>query len=230
MPFNKERFVKNIYVTMGLFLGFAVSATAAPRTNCVDPQSFKEKIYNCGQNKVAVKIARLCAGEMRARMTASGAELDRSMKALQAEARDTKQNKSLTNAIGQLDSAMEKLADDVAYFQKNTALVASYNDVMIDDQNSESEEQSPECFNENHDALQDLVDELDEEIMNAKKAYDKAESMATSLDKANVSLDSLPNAAPLSGPATPAPAAKAPTPTKKAPKGSDISGTEPEKK
>ena len=73
-----------------------------------------------------------------------------------------------------LKDAIDKMAEQIKTMQSQTANVADYAQTMIDFPDSDRSEMSAECFNTNFDELQKVVDEIDGQIILAKKAYKAA--------------------------------------------------------
>ena len=70
------------------------------------------------------------------------------------------------------------MAGQIKTMQSQTANVADYAQTMIDFPDSDRRETSAECFNTNFDELQKVIDEMDDQISLAKKAYKAAADRA----------------------------------------------------
>jgi hypothetical protein len=192
---------------------------------CPKPQDFKNRIYNCGENRLAEQLAKSCAKDSLSVVRSSGVALNNAMKDLEKQIASHQQNATL-DALSRLDLALDSLAAQIPFLQKRTSLIASYVSVMIDYPDAADDEESMDCFSEHFHEMQKVVKELDAEIIAMKKTYKKAEMMAMEVSKRHADYSSLvQDTIP-----------KAPTPkSSPAPKGkniraSDISGTEEQEK
>jgi hypothetical protein len=202
---------------------FSTNALANERA-CPKPSDFKEKIYNCGENRLAEENAKRCSSASLKIVRAAGAALAKAMKDLEANVSTHQQNNTL-DALSRLDQSIDTLGEQISFLQERTKLVASYVSVMIDYPNSKTDEESMGCFSEHFHPIQKIVNEMDKEIINMKLAFKKAEAMAIEVSKRHENYTSVGQNPSFTKPTktTDTPAA----PTGKKIRESDISGTKP---
>jgi len=212
-------------ITLMLSLALASSATAAP-VACPSSNVFYSKIYNCGMNKLAPEYGRSCADMVIAESQANGKKLNELMENMKHQLGDA-QAANMGEARKRLRMAVTDLERQIKSMQSNTNVVASYAEAMIDFPDSESDETSPDCFNENFHALQKIVNELDREIVNSKRARTEALRLLGSLGKSGSEMSNISGVKRKlsSQPASALPKA----PRGKRSRSSDISGTEDQK-
>jgi hypothetical protein len=150
----------------------AFAASTAPVV-CPASKTFYGKIYNCGMNKLAPEYGRSCADRVLAESRENGEKLHALMEKMKGQLGNA-QSASMGDAKSRLSMAVKDLTRQIRSMQANTNTVASYAEAMIDYPDSDSDDTSPDCFNENFHALQKIVDQLDTEIVNSKKARKEA--------------------------------------------------------
>jgi hypothetical protein len=193
---------------------------------CVRAEVFKSKIYNCGQNHIAVQMAARCSDALMAMAKANGAGLHAVMEKLKADLAEG-QRASMADTISRLKTSIRVLEGQITQFQQKTDIVAGYVKVMIDFPDAEVDVNSAECFSENFHPLQEIVTILDNEIVNSKRAREEALTLLAQTAASKVNMKNTPGSLRL-------PASSAPAQTK-IPQGptandwgaSDISGTKP---
>jgi hypothetical protein len=194
--------------------------------DCVGYESFIKQIMNCGDNNIAVSYASSCADRITKDAKANARELSALMKEYEKDLRSG-QTHSQSGNMRNLVTAVEVLYRQITDMQRNTARVADYTLAMIDAPGSESAETSTECFNSAFNSLSDIVKKLDREIVNSIKARKQAIALLKTSGDHHGSLDSMSpvvNTVKSRSPASPK------GPKGKKWRGSDISGTDPEKK
>ena len=209
-------------------------AHAAEKKLSVCPQAkdFKEQIYNCGSNELAVKIAQQCSDTLMAASKAQGAAFAALLNGMKAQL-GSAQNVSMRDSAQRLALAIQQFSAQIESMADQTDKVGNYTDAMIDFADGKDDDTSLECFSENFHKLQKIIDGLDHEIENSMDARDAALTMFNTLKAQGKKLDADPKFS-LAAPGTKAPAAPAPKAGTKRPKytgedpyaPSDISGTE----
>ena len=76
-----------------------------------------------------------------------------------------------------LEEAINNMFEQIKTMQSRTANVADYAGLMIDFPDSYRKETSAECFNTNFDELQKIVNDMDDEIIRAKRAYQASKKL-----------------------------------------------------
>lgn len=205
---------------------------AAPLGTCPAASAFLEQIYNCGQNKLVIDYGRACADAQIAASRAQGAKLAAVMAEMGKNLGEA-QNRSLVDATKRLQITVRELSRQIQSLQKHTKTVENYTESMIDFADGKDDSTSAECFSENFHGLQKIVNEMDQEILNSKKALQSALTMLASLKKSETNLEgslrgseaAASNGAKGLGAGTAKRPATAPNGQAKG-SGSDISGTE----
>lgn len=210
-----------------LLLGLNQVALAHGREEnpCPKPEKFRQKIYNCGENRLAESYAKACAKDSLDTVRSVGIAVDEVMKELQEKS--SSQEKATLDALSRLDLAIDSLGAQIPFLQKRTSLIASYVSAMIDYPGAENDEESMDCFSEHFHEIQKVVDGLDKEILRLKGAYQKAERLAMEVSKNHSSLQSIQKSWKKSSPQNQMDS----SPSSSKPKGkrirsSDITGTE----
>jgi hypothetical protein len=140
---------------------------------CPHSDSFKQQIYNCGQNPVAVRFAERCSQELKSRSKERGKQLAEVMKALQSQLTNNQRN-TMSDSMKRLELAITAMEVQIIELQANTNQAASYTDAMIDFPDGNDDDSSAECFNQSFHGLQRIISDLDQEIIQSKKARDEA--------------------------------------------------------
>lgn len=222
------RVVLALPITAALIFAQAARADLKKHTpyDCVGHESFIKQIMNCGDNHIAVNYASSCADRITKDAKANARALSALMKEYEKDLQSG-QTHSQSGNMRNLVTAVDVLYRQITDMQRNTARVADYTLAMIDAPGSESAETSTECFNSAFDSLSDIVKKLDHEIVNSIKARKQAIALLKASGQYHGALDSVGPAVATEknrGPASPK------APRGKNWRGSDISGTEPEKK
>jgi hypothetical protein len=176
-------------ITLMLSLAFSSFAAAAP-VICPSSNVFYSKIYNCGMNKLAPQYGRSCADMVVAESKVNGKKLSDLMENMKQQLGDA-QTANMSEARKRLRMAVTDLERQIKSMQSNTNVVASYAEAMIDFPDSDSDDTSPDCFNENFHALQNIVNELDREIVNSKRARTEALRLLGSLSKSGSEMSNI---------------------------------------
>lgn len=224
---------RDLFFLLGI-LSFSTPVVAKEENPCPKPEEFRQRIYNCGENRLAEAYAKACAKDSLDTVRAVGVALDLAMKDLQKQS--TSQEKAALDALSKLDIAIDSLGAQIPFLQKRTSLIASYVSAMIDYPGAENEEESMDCFSEHFNEMQKVVNELDREIIKLKGAYRKAERLSMDVSKNHSSLESIqktwsasqpkPENSSVQNADSAARKPSASTPNGKKIRSSDISGTE----
>lgn len=164
----------------------ASSAMAAPKLPaCPTIEQLDEKIISCGDDEIAAQKARDCADTIIAswQLAAEG---------LKATLEVSGSNQSVSEKEAKLDyeRTLLTLESQIARMQDGTDLVADYVLVMVDYPDSNDDENSLSCFNENFHKVESIVKELDDEIVRAKEIYELAKLKHSSSSERAGKLDS----------------------------------------
>lgn len=144
---------------------------------CPRPETFKNQIYNCGQNEVAATIAKTCEKKLMDKATQTAKNLAAQMQLVQ-KALVGHQKESVDAAYAQLLLAIASLEDMRDELADNTDLLASYTDAMIDFADAKDAASSADCFNSAFDQIQGIVDHLDEQTGLLENARVQATALA----------------------------------------------------
>lgn len=195
--------------TILLFAGDKSFAEDPRSLLCPTPSSFIEEIYNCGQNKLAALYAQNCSNALLKKSRATGKSLSSLMAELE-KLGQRKQDKAYIDEKNRLALTIAALKAQIEELKRNTDVVASYTNAMIDFPDGVDDESSAECFNSAFHSLQKTVDGLDLEIQNSEAAYAKAKELFASeeintdmgsLSENDASWISVPNRVPATQPA-----------------------------
>lgn len=185
----------NILLAMVLLApGFAFAESDDAEFICARPETFKNQIYNCGQNQVAASIASACEKRLMDRATQAAKNLSSQMQVVQ-KALVGQQKESVDAAYAQLLLAiatLEEMRDELA---DNTDLLATYTDAMIDFADATDAASSAECFNSAFDKLQATVDHLDEQTGLLENARLQAVALAATSQTRSTDFSSTNSAA-----------------------------------
>ncbi|RZA00136.1 MAG: hypothetical protein EOP11_18645 [Proteobacteria bacterium] len=171
-----------------LLLTFSNGAYAGTIGLCAPANVFVHEIYNCGANEIAVKVAQDCSDALMAKSLAEGKILQAALDAMRPALGDA-QSLSMTDTATRLQLSIQKFTKQIIELQANTAKVASYTEAMIDFADGENDDTSADCFSRNFHQLQKVVDNLDNEIMNAKNARSAALTMLASVQTRGKNLE-----------------------------------------
>jgi hypothetical protein len=203
-----------------------LSSVSFAAVTCPTAYQLKVITYTCGMNDNVVNYASLCSDKLLAESRLAGQALSTVMEALQKKLASA-QSGSMGDAQSRLKMGIAGIETEIESLQKNTTLISSYTDAMIDLPGSKSDATSLPCFNRNYHALQKIVTQLDDQIIGAMHAREAALAMAASLGGQQGNLNSLGGTAPVSaGPAKSAPV-PALSPRGQSPQqGSNVTGVE----
>lgn len=221
---------KNIALALLLFGLLAPREShAAPKVKkiCPDPNAFINEIYNCGQNDIAVAYAKACADVQTAESRLRGQALHTLMEKMKKDLAKS-QSASMFDTQKRLFHAVNELTTQIQTLQKNTELVAGYTAPMIDFADGVDDKSSADCFNKSFHALQKIVNGLDQEIIQSKRARESAIGMLESLAGRQNNMNSL--TAPVGAGRVPASVPVGAQPDGRKMRQSDVSGTEKLKK
>lgn len=222
-------------ISLILIFGFSLPAVAArkiPDTFCIDGEKLSKHVKSCTQNDVYVNAAENCLARLEKLVDTESKVLDALLKGPKGENQNknlTTANKDYKTAISSLDfllSEADRAADEVDDYQDYKILPEDYDAPDIAD---------PDAYLENFDCYADTRDSIDsvlEDVAEIKEELEEAKAIAlanaTAAGVNATNLDSTQKgvkaAAPTKGKA-PVSAAK-----KKGAAGSDITGTEENKK
>ncbi|MCO5143926.1 MAG: hypothetical protein M9962_12620 [Oligoflexia bacterium] len=136
---------------------------------CPSYKNYQKKIYNCGQNKILEEPAEKCFEKLKTKAKKTGKELDKLFSELETKiASNQKYNQK--DVSNRLRDAIKKLENQIKELQVNATAIEKYPKGMIDIPNSTSAETSLGCFNKTFDFLQNILTQMDQEILNSKKA------------------------------------------------------------
>jgi hypothetical protein len=126
---------------------------------CNASKELENKIISCRDNVLAPQYGRECLTIIKKESEVVSAAL---RKAVASHNRQV------------LKDAINQTTEQIKTMQSQAANVADYAQTMIDFPDSYRRETSAECFNTNFDKLQKVVDEIDNQIILAKRAYKAA--------------------------------------------------------
>jgi hypothetical protein len=129
---------------------------------CNASKELDEQILKCGDNALAPKFGRECLAIIKKESEVAHATLQKAQ-----ASRDRRK----------LEEAINNMFEQIKTMQSQTANVADYAGLMIDFPDSYRKETSAECFNTNFDELQKIVNDMDDEIIRAKKAYETSKKL-----------------------------------------------------
>ncbi|MGZ3738680.1 MAG: hypothetical protein ACXVB9_04850, partial [Bdellovibrionota bacterium] len=165
---------------------FAATASAADKpkfveikVTCPHVSEVANEVWNCGANKYAAMEAQDCSDQVIASWTAAAAALQ----PLLIRDAGNKQDTSQTNTRSDYDNALARLDSQIVLMENYTNLIAEYAHATINFPDAESQDESPPCFNGPFDKIQDVVSNLDQQIIMAKKVRKLAAGMRGTSDQ-----------------------------------------------
>lgn len=151
---------------------------------CASVDELDEYVVSCGSNEKVTGKARECTDKLLASWKKAAEELQENL-----TAHGENQKLSELETKNDLTNALKTLDAQILYMQDGANLVASYPDIMVDIPDSEDDEGSLDCFNENFHAVEGMVHELDDEVIRAKDLYEKIIDMRSTADSRHRKLD-----------------------------------------
>jgi hypothetical protein len=203
----------------------ALYQQSIPQSYCMDPNQLLKRIKHCNDNVLLYQAAERCvkdfqslrkkvALELKARMSAAASSQDSNFQANQADTAEAAAAHSYLIKIG--DKAVSELDDYFDFFEHP------------DDAENDEEILAEPCFIKPADALDNLVNDLEEEVENMREAKATELILSTTSGARKANLDTLTDAPVSSGAA--GKSAPSTGPKGKDQRKSDISGTEEKKK
>jgi hypothetical protein len=173
---QKSRIVAFSALVLTFSLTFAEAALAKKpkhRRECPPPETFRKEILNCGHNVLTVQKAQVCGRSLMNSSIATGKALHAVMMEMEASLQQG-QSQSMDDTKKRLAMAITALTAQIQDLEFHTDIVASYPTAMIDLPGGVDDDTSAECFNTAFHSIQKFVDQLDDEIINSKRALEQA--------------------------------------------------------
>lgn len=128
---------------------------------CEAPESIEQRISSCTDDVIAEKAARACHDALIREWNRANAELASVMGAAKNDA-NTKQRAGFSNSHGDMQLAIDKLAELIVVTEKAADRIANYPPVMIDNPYAGAGlEGSSNCFKSPYLAISKIVKDLD---------------------------------------------------------------------
>lgn len=200
---------------------------------CLSKDEINNSILSCDDNHLAAQAAQQCGRKLKKRGEEKGKAVAKLMDTLTAALKSS-QKQDIQSAMSSLNIALIALDDQIEELQENTELVEKYTKAMIDFPDGVDDSSSAECFNDAFHALQDEVDQLDDQIIGAQDAREKALQMLIANGYNNDKLENSISANKAATGGQVKEVAPVPLPRSARPKAkgtsSDITGTKPAQK
>lgn len=167
-----------------------LSGLAFADAGCPSQAEVSGKITFCSHNGLAVETAKTCASRIHAEWVKASQEIQKNLAELKKASKDQQQNQLATSRASYANT-VKKLNDQISSMQRDTALVASYAQSMMDFPDSDEDEPPATCFTENFDKLQKIVGDLDKEIVQAKAVYKETLALQKTANTGTVDMSSI---------------------------------------
>ncbi|HEY8280247.1 MAG TPA: hypothetical protein VIH99_11530 [Bdellovibrionota bacterium] len=162
-------------LAMGAMLHFDFAFAAEDELGiCPSVEDVDNEIISCGSNAYVGQKAKQCSDAIIASWKTASAALKVQ---LAANAAVDSQNVSEEKTFRDYDQTIRSLDKQIAYMVENTSLIVSYTERMVDFPEGVDDATSAQCFNDPFHEISDLVWNLDEEIIRAKKIRQMAVDM-----------------------------------------------------